>query len=164
MVHPQLRFKLHQLPSCHPSTGPLSQLSLSISPPCFPASRSKFPHSYYPLSFTYCPWGLVVLPTEWPLDSDLLYPYHSCSIQVLITSCLDWFVSKSFSSLFTPSILPLFACHILIKTMISFYCTATNPLERNSFCSPPPPSKPGVGKLPVACFVRPKSWECFSYF
>lgn len=95
----------YKLPSCHPSTklAPFTNSLLSISPPCFLASRSKFLDSYYPLSFIYCPWVLLGLATEWPLDSDLpLYPHYNCSIRVLITQCLDWFISKFSSSLFIP--------------------------------------------------------------
>lgn len=109
---------------------PLFQTLLSVLPPCFLASGSKFLDSYYPLSFIYCPWVLLGLPIEWPLDSDLpLQPHHNHSLQVLITSCLDWFISKFSSSLFTPQMLPLFVCHILIKIMLSYHCTATIPLE-----------------------------------
>lgn len=54
-VQPQLGFRFQQLLSCYPSTGSFSKLSLSISPPCFPASRSKIPvlilsTSFHPLS------------------------------------------------------------------------------------------------------------------
>lgn len=90
------------------------------------------------LPFIHCPWGTPVLSTEWPLGSDLpRRPHHNCSTQVLIMLCLNWFIPKFPSTPFTPSILLLFGCHILLtKTKISYHYTATNLLEIPSVLTP----------------------------